>query len=108
MSRRGIPASDDSRSRAQSPAPVEITGPHHGTELVLCGRIRDAWDISGVPANARRVKGSLRREGRDIPLVDLRIRFGVQEPGRIDAAAIVIVELDEQEFAFLVEPSSEA
>ena len=65
----------------------------YGISINKIREIIGMMPITKVPRVSTYVKGVINLRGRVIPVVDLRLRFGMQEIGHTDRTCIVIVEV---------------
>lgn len=63
--------------------------------------------ISAVPDMPRYVKGVINLRGKVIPIVDLRLRFDIEERAYDDRTCIVVSELDRVLIGFVVDTVEE-
>jgi purine-binding chemotaxis protein CheW len=63
--------------------------------------------ISEVPDMPKSVKGVINLRGKVIPIVDLRLRFGLEERAYDDRTCIVVAEIDTVSIGFIVDTVEE-
>ena len=63
--------------------------------------------ISAVPDMPRYVKGVINLRGKAIPIIDLRLRFGLPERAYDDRNCIVVTEIEEVLIGFVVDTVEE-
>ncbi len=63
--------------------------------------------ISAVPDMPEYVKGVINLRGKVIPVVDLRLRFGIEKRAYDDRTCIVVSEIDEVTIGFIVDTVEE-
>ena len=79
----------------------------YGVNLLAVQEIRGYEDVTAVPAVPEYLKGVMNLRGRTVPVVDLRLKFGMAEP-RYDAfTVVVIVRLARRVVGFVVDGVSD-
>ena len=73
----------------------------HITEIIEMQRITDVPDMPSY------VKGVINLRGRVIPVMDLRLRFGMEERAHDDRTCIVIVNIEGTALGFIVDTVAE-
>lgn len=73
----------------------------HVTEIIEMQKITD------VPDMPRFIKGVINLRGRVIPIMDLRLRFGMPERAYDDRNCVIIVNLDGSSMGFIVDTVAE-
>ncbi len=71
------------------------------TEIIEMQRITDVPDMPGF------VKGVINLRGRVIPVIDLRLRFGMEERAYDDRTCVVIANIGEATMGFIVDTVAE-
>lgn len=67
----------------------------YGLEILKVREIIGMMDITEVPQTPVFVKGLINLRGKVIPVVDLRLKFGLQEKEYTERTAIIVVEIGE-------------
>ena len=67
----------------------------YGLEILKVREIIGYMDITSVPQTPPHVKGVLNLRGQVIPVVDLRLKFGMEEVEVTDQTCIIVVEIDQ-------------
>lgn len=83
---------------AQEEYGIEITKVQ---EIILLG------DITRVPQTPNYIKGLINLRSMVIPIVDLRLRFGIPEQGPTDATRIMVVNVAGKTIGIVVDAVSE-
>ena len=65
----------------------------YGVDILKVREIIGMMDITPVPQAQDFVKGLLNLRGRVIPILDLRLKFGLVEAEHTDRTAIIVVEI---------------
>ena len=73
----------------------------HVTEIIEMQKVTEVPDMPGF------VKGVINLRGKVIPVVDLRLRFGMQEREYDDRTCIIIVRIDSTSLGFIVDTVAE-
>jgi purine-binding chemotaxis protein CheW len=64
-------------------------------------------DITAVPRTPGFVKGVINLRGKVIPVVDLRLKFGMAEAERTEQTCIIVVDVGRVEMGIIVDKVSE-
>ncbi len=65
-----------------------------GLEILKVREIIGYMEITAVPQTPGHVKGVINLRGQVIPVVDLRLKFGMEEAGITEQSCIIVVEID--------------
>ncbi|HEG44261.1 MAG TPA: purine-binding chemotaxis protein CheW [Phycisphaerales bacterium] len=65
-----------------------------GLEILKVREIIGYMDITAVPQTPCHVKGVINLRGQVIPVVDLRLKFGMEEAEITEQSCIIVVEID--------------
>jgi len=65
----------------------------YGIGILKIKEIIGMMKITGVPRMAAHVKGVINLRGKVIPVVDLRLRFGMPEIGYTERTCIIVLEI---------------
>ncbi len=79
----------------------------YGVEVQEVQEIIKLKDITRVPRAPDYIRGVINLRGNVVPIMDLRIRFGVGESEIHDDARIVIMQYEEIRFGIIVDAVSE-
>lgn len=71
------------------------------------GAIERIQPITRIPETANYVKGVINLRGVIIPIIDLRLRFGLPEAELTDANRIIIVHLQDKEVGLIVDGAND-
>lgn len=71
----------------------ELDGEFYGLDILKIREINGMMDITGVPQTPDFVKGLINLRGKVIPVLDLRLKFGLPEKAYTDRTAIIVVEI---------------
>lgn len=68
----------------------------YGIGILKIKEIIGMMPITQVPRTPRFVKGVINLRGKVIPVIDLRLRFGMEETGYTERTCIIVVEIELQ------------
>lgn len=68
----------------------------YGIDIIKIREIIGIMPITAVPNMPDHVKGVINLRGRVIPIIDLRLRFAMQETAATDRTCIIVVEVIRQ------------
>lgn len=71
------------------------------------GSIERLQSITRVPQTANFVKGIINLRGVVIPVIDLRLRFGMKETSHTESTRIIIIHLDQVEVGLIVDVAND-
>jgi len=79
----------------------------YGLEILKVREIIGMMDITTVPRTPGYVKGVINLRGKVIPVVDLRLKFGMAEAEHTDETCIIVVHVEGIEMGIIVDRVSE-
>ena len=79
----------------------------YGLEILKVREIMGLMDITAVPRTPDFVKGVINLRGKVIPVVDLRLKFGMAEAEHTEETCIIVVNVGTVEMGILVDKVSE-
>lgn len=79
----------------------------YGLEILKVREIMGLMDITAVPRTPEFVKGVINLRGKVIPVVDLRLKFGLQEAEHTEETCIIVVNVSSMEMGIVVDKVSE-
>ncbi|MGD8450375.1 MAG: chemotaxis protein CheW [Phycisphaerae bacterium] len=65
----------------------------YGVEILKVREIIGIMDITAVPQMPEHVKGVINLRGKVIPVIDLRLKFGMEQADYTDQTCIVVVDV---------------
>ncbi|HYM26008.1 MAG TPA: chemotaxis protein CheW [Vicinamibacterales bacterium] len=71
-----------------------LAGEEYGVPVLKVREIITIMDITAVPQMPEHVKGVINLRGKVIPIIDLRLKFGLPVSADTDRTCIVVVEVD--------------
>ena len=84
-----------------------LAGEEYGVEILKVREIIGMMDITAVPRTPEYVKGVINLRGKVIPVVDLRLKFSIEEAERTDQTCIIVVDVHGIEMGVVVDQVSE-
>ena len=69
----------------------------YGLEILKVREIIGLMDITKVPRTADFVRGVINLRGKVIPVIDLRLKFGMEQAEATDQTVIIVVQLEKHE-----------
>ncbi len=73
----------------------QVGAEHYGIAVERTREIIRVSTITNVPQMPEHVKGVINLRGRIVPVVDLRIRFGITQPEQHERTCIIVVQIGE-------------
>ena len=70
-----------------------LSDEEYGLEILKVREIIGIMDITVVPQTPPHVKGVINLRGKVIPVVDLRLKFGMPEAEYTDATCVIVVDV---------------
>lgn len=75
----------------------------YGLEILRVREIIGMMDITAVPRTPEFVKGVINLRGKVIPIVDLRLKFNMEEAEHTEETCIIVVNVDEVDMGIIVD-----
>ncbi len=94
---------EDDEKRLEKYLIFELGGENYGIDITYVTEIIGIQDITFMPDVPEYVKGVLNLRGRIIPLIDLRLRFGLPEKEYNDRTCIIVVSDNEITLGIIVD-----
>lgn len=85
----------------------QLNHEEYAVSVEQVGSIERIQPITRVPQTADFVKGVINLRGVVIPVIDLRIRFGLEEIEHTDTTRIIIFYLDDMEVGLIVDVAND-
>jgi purine-binding chemotaxis protein CheW len=73
-----------------------LASEEYGLEILKVREIIGYMDITNVPQTPMHVKGVINLRGQVIPVVDLRMKFGMEEAEVTEQSCIIVVEIAQE------------
>ncbi len=80
-------------ARAGKYLTFSLAGEEYGLEILKVREIIGVMDITAVPQMPPFIKGVINLRGKVIPVVDLRLKFGLEEAQYTDQTCTVVVDV---------------
>ena len=80
---------------------------NYGIEILKVREIMGLMDITSVPRTPDYVKGVINLRGKVIPVIDLRLKFGMSELEATEETCIIVVNVGTVEIGTIVDNVSE-
>ena len=84
----------------------KLAGEEHGLEILKVREIMGMIDITAVPQMPTCMKGVINLRGKVIPVIDLRLKFGLEEIEHTEQTCIIVVDVG-KEVGIIVDTVSE-
>lgn len=85
----------------------KLQGEFYGVQVEYVENIEKLAEITRVPYTEPSVKGVVNLRGIIVPIIDLRIKFGLGQVEYTDDTRMIIVNYDDNKIGMLVDSSSE-
>jgi len=95
------------RQRAGKYLTFVLADEAYGLEILKVREIIKLMDITAVPQTPGYVKGVINLRGKVIPVVDLRLKFGLAEAKQTEETCIIVVDVGGIEMGIIVDKVSE-
>ena len=79
----------------------------YGLEILKVREIIGLMEITSVPQTPRFIKGVINLRGKVIPVIDLRLKFGMEEAQATEETCIIVVDIGDMLMGILVDTVSE-
>jgi purine-binding chemotaxis protein CheW len=79
----------------------------YGIEIVKVREIIGIMDITTVPQTPDYMKGVINLRGKVIPIIDLRLKFSMQEEEHTKETCVIVVEVNSTHIGIVVDSVSE-
>lgn len=84
-----------------------LSGEEYGLEILSVREIIGLMNITSVPRTPDYVKGVINLRGKVIPVIDLRLKFGMAEAEHTEETCIIVVTVRNVEMGVIVDCVSE-
>jgi purine-binding chemotaxis protein CheW len=74
----------------------ELCGEYYAVSVHATREIIRMMEITGVPKAPPFIKGVINLRGKILPVIDLRVKFGLDEKPYDDKTCIIIIEINEE------------
>ena len=97
----------DQSSRSGKYLTFALADEEYGLEILKVREIISMSEITSVPKTPEFVKGVINLRGKVIPVIDLRLKFAMEEAPYTDETCIIVVDVDGLEMGIIVDHVSE-
>ncbi len=101
-----IQADHDTENHGGKYLTFKLANEEYGVEILKVREINGLMDITTVPQMPAYMKGVINLRGKVIPVVDLRLKFGIEEIGHTEETCIIVVNVG-KEIGIMVDTVSE-
>ena len=84
-----------------------LAGEEYGLEILKVREINGIMDITAVPHMPPYIKGVINLRGKVIPVIDLRLKFGMEETAYTAETCIIVVDVKGTLMGIVVDQVSE-
>jgi purine-binding chemotaxis protein CheW len=100
-------ASQNIRTRGGKYLSFFLGGEEYGIEILKVQEIIGMMAITRVPRTPDFIRGVINLRGKVIPIIDLRLKFGMQSMEQTDETCIIVVKTEGIEMGIVVDKVSE-
>ncbi len=104
---RETTTTDDTTDLGGKYLTFQLAGEEYGLEILKVREIVKIMDITSVPQMPTYVKGVVNLRGMVIPVIDLRLQFGLPEAEYTDETCIIVVNVGGTEMGVVVDTVQE-
>ncbi len=98
---------EDSESTDNQFLTFSVAGETYGIEILRVVEIIQFVDITDIPETHEYIKGIINLRGKIIPVMDIRLRFGMEEKPIDDRTCIIVSKINDVEVGIIVDSVSE-
>lgn len=102
-----VPASQSSSPASSQLVSFRLADEEYGIEITKVQEIILLGEVTRIPQSPVFIKGLINLRSTVIPIVDLRLRFGLQEQAKTDEARIMVVNVRGKTIGLIVDAVSE-
>ncbi len=85
----------------------ELASEEYGLEILKVREIMGMMPITAVPRTPNDVKGVINLRGKVIPVIDLRLKFDIEEIETTEETCVIVVDVNSLEMGIIVDKVSE-
>ncbi|MDR1578528.1 MAG: chemotaxis protein CheW [Deltaproteobacteria bacterium] len=71
----------------------ELGGEYYGLDILKIREINGMMEITSVPQTPQFMRGLINLRGKVIPVIDLRLKFGLPEEAYTERTSIIVIEI---------------
>lgn len=98
---------EDKTNQVKKVIVFQLSDEEYAVDVQQVGSIERIEPITRVPETAMFVKGVINLRGVVTPIIDLRIRFGMEAEAYTDASRIIIVHVDDMNVGLVVDSAND-
>lgn len=80
----------------------KLAGENYGLEILKVQEIIGLMKITTMPKTPAYVKGVINLRGKVVPVIDLRIKFGLEETEHTEKTVIIVLQVESNDSAVIV------
>jgi len=84
-----------------------LSGESYGIEIFRVNEIIRMRDITPIPRTEAHIRGLVNLRGKTIPVVDLRVRMGLEVVEETDSSRIIVVDAEDGQVGIIVDAVNE-
>jgi purine-binding chemotaxis protein CheW len=84
-----------------------LSGESYGIEIFRVNEIIRMRDITPIPRTEAHISGLVNLRGKTIPVVDLRVRMGLEVVEETDSSRIIVVDAEDGQVGIIVDAVNE-
>ena len=107
MAEQEMVTQQEQSTRAGKYLTFALADEEYGLEILKVREIISMSEITSVPKTPQFVKGVINLRGKVIPVVDLRLKFSMDEAPYTDETCIIVVDVNGVEMGIIVDHVSE-
>ncbi|MCP4396997.1 MAG: chemotaxis protein CheW [bacterium] len=107
MAEQTTVATPDQGTRLGKYLTFALAEEEYGLEILKVREIISMSEITSVPKTPEFVKGVINLRGKVIPIIDLRLKFAMEETPYTDETCIIVANVNEVEIGIIVDHVSE-
>ena len=107
MAERETATKQEQSTRAGKYLTFALAEEEYGLEILKVREIISMSEITSVPKTPQYVKGVINLRGKVIPVVDLRLKFAMEEISYTDETCTIVVDVNGVEMGIIVDHVSE-
>lgn len=107
MENQATLTSEETQTRAGKYLTFVLAEEEYGLEILKVREINGMMDITAVPRTPEYVEGVINLRGKVIPVMDLRLKFGMEQAEHTEETCIIVVDVNGLEMGIIVDKVSE-
>ena len=107
MAEQSVATQQEQSTRAGKYLTFALADEEYGLEILKVREIISMSEITSMPKTPEYVKGVINLRGKVIPVIDLRLKFSMDEAPYTDETCIIVVDVSGVEMGIIVDHVSE-